>query len=1092
MKKSISKILAVFILMIFGCEKTDHATKKKKFTKLDPTYSGIKFVNKLTESDTFNYFTYPYIYMGGGVAIIDINNDDLLDLYFTGNMVADQLYLNKGSMQFEDITSAARLLEDNRWHTGVTVVDINEDGYQDLYISVSGPQENRKNLLYVNNGDLTFTEQAEQYGIADNGNSIQSTFFDYDNDGDLDLYIANYPITSFKTPNFKYRYLMNTVTEEKSDRLYKNDGGVFTDVTRESNILSFGLSISATVADFNQDGWQDVYVSNDFSTPDYFFINNQDGTFTEQLKSITKQTSFYSMGADAADINNDGLIDFFQVDMSAEDNRRSKANMASMDVSLFWSTVQNGFHHQYMYNTLQLNRGLANNLPVMSNIAAFSNVTSTDWSWAPLFADFDNDGWQDLFITNGTRREINNKDYFNKLEKQLGTLSPTEKLEASLNIPSEPVSNYLYLNDQNLGFDKANESWNIGHKGFSNGSVYGDLDNDGDLDLVINNIDSVSWIYENNLENTNYLRVKLQGDGSNNRGIGSEIQIHHDGHMQMRTVMLSRGFQSAVEPFAHFGLGEYTIVDSVIVRWPDGLISKEYDVNVNQVTIISKNTDLKSKRSRQSKPSFFSGAQPDLLSYKHEENNFNDYAFQVLMPHKMSNLGPALATGDINGDGLDDIFIGGAFNQASLIYFQTPEGVFTEGQTLKSEISYEAIDAIFFDVDNDQDLDLYIVNGGNEFDSLSVQYQDKLYLNQDGQLMESNALPKFRSSGGCVRPFDFDQDGDLDLFVGGRLSPRHYPFPGTSHILVNRLEKGSLLFEDQTSRVAPSMSKVGMVTDALWIDVNEDKKVDLVTVGEWMDIVWFENSGSDFEGPKVLVENKKGWWFSIEQGDIDNDGDQDLIAGNLGRNYKYKASTEEPFDVFVKDFDQNGKDDIILSYYNFGSQFPVRGRQCSSEQIPALKTAYKDYNTFATATVQEIFGTDALNSSLHYSVTSFSSAYLENKGGGQFEFHELPELAQLAPVNDIQIMDVNGDQNLDIILVGNLYASEVETPRADAGIGLLLMGNGDHSFNPVSMNESGLIINQDAKHIALMQLGSKPTITVANNNGPVQFFQLEN
>ena len=1091
MIRHFQSVLIILFVSISGCKK-QQSVDMKGFLKLDPDYSGVSFVNKLTESDTFNYFTYPYIYMGGGVALADLNNDGLLDIYFTGNMVSDRVYLNKGQMQFQDISEVSGISRDDKWHTGVTVADVNEDGYQDIYVSVSGVREDRKNLLYINDGNLKFTEQAEKYGTADNGNSIQSTFFDYDNDGDLDLYVANYPITSFRTPNFRYRYLMNTVTEEKSDRLYKNEGGVFKDVTREAGLLSFGLSISATIADFNNDGWQDIYVSNDFSTPDYFFINNQDGTFTEELKEITKQTSFYSMGADAADINNDGLVDFFQVDMSAEDNRRSKANMASMDIALFRSTVQNGFHHQYMYNTLQLNRGIKDKLPVMSNIAAFANVTSTDWSWAPLFADFDNDGWKDLFITNGTRREINNKDYFSELEKKLSKLSSSEKLEASLNIPSEPVSNYLYLNNGNLGFEKAAEDWNMDHAGFSNGSAYGDLDNDGDLDLVVNNIDSVSWIYRNKLQGTgaNFLRVKLEGEPGNSLGIGSRVSIYYNGSSQVNEVMLSRGFQSSVEPVVHFGLGKISKVDSIVVRWSDGLLSKNYDVDVNRTSIVSKESAVPAENIAENEASYFSSVDKALDSlYGHKENPFNDYAFQVLMPHKMSNLGPALATGDVNGDGLDDIYTGGALNQPDKIFYQTKEGSF-DMHSLPNSLDYESIDAIFFDADNDRDLDLYVVNGGNEFDSLSTQYQDKLYINEEGNLVESGVLPAFSSSGGCVRPFDFDQDGDLDLFVGGRLSPRHYPFPGTSHILTNKLETGELIYEDQSSTLAPEISSIGMVTDAVWMDVNEDEQIDLIVVGEWMDILWFENNGTTFEEPKTLIENKKGWWFSIEKEDFDNDGDEDLIVGNLGRNYKYKASEDAPFDVFVKDFDSNGKDDIILSYYNFGSQFPVRGRQCSSQQIPALRTAFKDYNTFATATIQDIFGTDALNSSLHYSITDFSSGYLENKGGGNFRFYTLPEMAQLAPINDIQIMDVNNDGNPDIVLVGNLYSSEVETPRADAGIGLLLIGNGDGSFEVISMAESGLIVNHDSRRSALLNINNQQTIAISNNNGPIRFFQL--
>lgn len=1039
--------------------------------------------------------------MGGGVAIADFNNDGLNDLYFTGNMVADQIYVNKGSMKFENVTHSSGILPDAKWHTGVSVVDINQDGLLDIYISVSGLQADKRNLLYVNQGNMMFREQAEAYGLHDAGNTIQSTFFDFDNDGDLDLYVANYPVTSFKTPNFRYKYLMNTVTEQNSDRLYQNEGnGSFKDVTRSSGLLAFGLTISATVADFNQDGWQDIYVSNDFSCPDYFFINNGDGTFTDQLKEITKQTSFYSMGADAADINNDGLIDFFQVDMSAEDNRRAKANMASMDVSLFWSTVNNGFHYQYMYNTLQLNRGLKDGLPLMSNVAAFANVTSTDWSWAPLFADFNNDGWNDLFITNGTRREINNKDYFNALKKDLKDLTDRELFQASKDIPAEPIANYFFVNNKELGFDDKTQDWGLNQKGFSNGCAYGDLDNDGDLDLIVNNIDSSAWVYQNQINsaevlNANYLKVKLQGMRGNKDGIGAKVVLYlTDDIVQTKQQMLSRGFQSSIDPIIHFGLGAFDKVDSIKVKWPSGLVSKMDQVKGNQMVIISEehaSTEADAVRST-AKPYF--SLSDSLLDepFRHKENRFNDYAFQVLLPHKLSTFGPALATGDVNGDGLDDFYVGGAANQTSALYLQKHDGYFHLSQFFEKSKKHEDIDALFFDADNDNDLDLYVVRGGNEFDGPSENYQDQLYLNKgDGSFEPSKVLPKNTASGSCVKACDFDQDGDIDLFVGGRLSPRNYPYPGESMLLVNRLETGQLLYDNATPDIATDLREVGMVTDAIWLDVNSDKHMDLVVVGEWMDILWMENDGSSFMPPKQLLDDSKGWWFSIEKGDFDSDGDEDLIVGNLGLNYKYKASKEEPFDVFVKDFDNNGKDDIVLSYYNFGSQFPVRGRQCSSQQIPALKSVYKDYNSFSTATVQEIFGTDALSSSLHYSISSFAHIYLENMGNEKFRRTNLPTETQLSPINDILVLDVNDDDHLDVISFGNLYASEVETPRADAGNGVLMLGDGKGSFQIMTMTESGLAINNDAKKGDVLNHAGRRVIVIANNDGPLQFFSDE-
>lgn len=1102
MMRSLLFFLTLLVFFFFfGCSSNSHTSAdhsgQQGFEKLSPSHTGIEFVNQLTETDTFNYFKFPYIYMGGGVSIADFNNDGLQDLFFTGNMVPDKIYRNKGAMKFEDVTRGSGLSHDGRWHTGTTVIDINGDDYPDIYVSVSGPAGDLSNLLYINQGDMTFKQEAQRYGIDDPGNSIQSTFFDFDNDGDLDLYVANYPITSFKTPNYGYRFLMKTITEEKSDRLYRNNGdGKFEDVTRVSGLLTFGLTVSATVADFNGDNWQDIYVSNDFSTPDYLFINNQDGTFTEHLKAITKQTSFYSMGADAADVNNDGLTDFFQVDMSAEDNRRSKANMASMDVALFWSTVNSGFHYQYMYNSFQLNRGISDGLPFMSNIAAFAGVSSTDWSWSALLADFDNDGWKDLFVTNGTRREINNKDYFNRIGDSLSVFTDAQLLEASLAIPSEPISNYLYINDRNMGFKNQTKEMGMSEKGFSNGCAYGDLDNDGDLDLVVNNIDSEAWVYQNKTEgqNLNFIRVALKGSKANKWGIGSKLVAHTNEQTQTYHVMLSRGFQSSVEPVTHFGLGASEQVDSLIVTWPDGSITKRYNLAAGQTYQVSQEKSLRVEEAAIPKrPVLFQSKEVIDAVYTHKENRFDDYSYQVLLPHKLSNFGPALAVGDLNKDGLEDFFVGGAMNQAGAFYVQTKEGRFTLHQTLKRDAFCEDMDAVFLDIDQDADLDLYVVSGGNEYDSTSGFYHDRLYLNDEGTFTKSEALPPIKSSGSCVRPYDFDQDGDLDLFVGGRLSPRHYPFPGKSLLLENRKEEGGFELVDHTEKIAPALNRIGMVTDALWIDVNEDNLVDLVLVGEWMDILWMENTGEQLLDPQPLLEGDYvGWWFSIEKGDFDGDGDEDLVVGNLGTNYKYQASEEETFDVFVKDFDGNGKDDIILSYYNFDKQFPVRGRQCSSEQIPAIKSAFKDYNSFATATVQDIFGTRALASSLHYSVNTFSSIYMENKGKGKFIASGLPALAQIAPINDMQVLDVNDDQNLDLVIAGNLYASEVETPRADAGNGLVLIGDGSGVFEPVPMNESGIHVDRDTKHMVQIQKAGIPSILFANNNGPLQLYELVN
>ncbi|UXX81282.1 FG-GAP-like repeat-containing protein [Reichenbachiella carrageenanivorans] len=1091
------KFLLVVCLIGACTPKEDHIPPQ--FELLKPELTGLSFTNTIVESDSLNYFTYPYLYMGGGVAIADFDNDGLQDLFFTGNMVENKLYQNQGDLKFKDISKSSGtsgLL--TKWYTGVSVADINADGYLDIYLSVSGQGMPRSNELYINNGDLTFTESAEAYGLADAGNSVQSSFFDYDHDGDLDLFVANYPITSFTTSNIDYRHYMNHVSSEKSDHLYRNDGsGNFSDVTEESGLLAFGLSLSAAVVDFNQDGWEDIYVSNDFSTPDYFYINNGDGTFSDRLKDITRQTCFYGMGTDAADYNNDGLIDLFQVDMSAADNRRIKANMASMNPALFWSTVNNGFHYQYMYNSLQANRGIVDDLPIMSNVAWMSGVSSTDWSWAPLFADFDNDGWKDLFVANGTRKEINNRDYFKKIDKRLKKANNAELLKLSDSIPSEPIDNFIFKNIKGQGFEKQNESWGMKYLGFSTGAAYGDLDNDGDLDLVISNIDSESVIFKNNasaLGKSNYLRVALQSAFGNTRSIGAEVHIYTNGEHQVSQLQPTRGFQSSTEPILHFGLGSSMSVDSLLVIRADQIINKMYRIEANQsLEIDVSNQGAVTYRATQ-KSNTLLVDRSDLIkdSARHEENHFNDFDHQVLLPHKMSNFGPALAVGDINGDGLDDFYAGAASGTNGRFYLQQLGGGF-ESLDFQSEADqiYEDLDAMLFDVDNDQDLDLYIVSGGNEFEKGSASYQDRLFINDQGSFRKANkALPTIEASGSCVRPFDYDQDGDLDLFVGGRLDPRNYPYAGETYLLENKSELGELKFENATSQVAPELSTIGMVTDGLWTDFNKDGLIDLLVVGEWMPITVFINSEGQFSNQttEYFDQNMLGWWFSVEQGDLDQDGDMDYIFGNLGTNYKYQAKPDETFDLYVSDFDGNQKHDIVLSYHNFGEQYPVRGRQCSSDQIPAIKVAYKDYNSFSTASMDDIFGSENLSNSLHFQVEAFSSIKLINLGEGRYDAQALPFEAQMSPINDWVIQDLNGDGREDVLAVGNLYASEVETPRNDSGLGLVLESTDRGDLRAVSVGRSGLVIPHDSKKVVPIRLKNKQGIIVANNKGPFMIF----
>lgn len=1091
-----------YFLILAGLFTSCTTTQNEKpvsqiFEAVSAKTSGLNFENRLTENDSVNYFTYPYIYMGGGVSIGDINNDGLADIYLTGNMVENKLYLNKGDLQFEDITQKAGVAGDQRWVTGCTMADVNGDGLLDIYVSVSGKSAPRENLLYINNGDLTFSEKAQKYGLADAGNTTQATFFDYDKDGDLDVYVANYPITPFKTPVEQYRYLMDNVTWEKSDHLYRNDGNeTFTDVTEEAGVLQFGLSLSATASDVNQDGWPDIYVSNDFSSPDYFFLNNGDGTFSERLQQSTKQVSMFGMGADIGDFNNDGLLDIVQMDMNPEDNRRNKANMASMNPGLFWGAVSSGLHYQYMQNSLQLNMGVQQGVPVFSNIARFAGVSSTDWSWAPLFVDLDNDGWKDIFISNGTRRDINNKDYFIKLEKKKDIKK--NGLKYALEIPSEKVDNYAFRNNADFSFDNVIQDWGLSFEGFSNGAAYGDLDNDGDMDLVVSNIDSLVSLFENHsadIQKQHYLQFRPQGPKNNVQGLGTKIQIEYGDKMQFQELSTTRGFQSSVQALIHFGLGKETsTVDKVIITWPDG--KQEIMQNVKADQILKPNyTNAKVPKilsAQAAKPLFEEITEQLGIDYRHQENFYNDFAYEPLLPHRTSQFGPGLAVGDVNGDKLEDFFVGGAADSYGLLHIQQPDGTFelADSQVWTLDSLQEDMGAAFLDVEGDGDLDLLVVSGGNEFDPRSPRYLSRLYLNDGkGSFSKSeDALPKVMTSGSCVRPADYDKDGDLDIFIGGRLNPQRYPEPGRSYILRNDSKDGKAKFSDVTEEVAPGLSEAGLVTDATWIDYDKDDQLDLVIVGEWMPISFFRNEGGTFanQTKDLGLEKTSGWWFSLLAEDFDKDGDQDFIVGNLGLNYKYQASEEESFDVYSGDFDKNGELDIVLGYYSEGIQYPVRGRQCSSEQIPAIKYKFKSYDEFAIASLEDVYTADDLDASLHYQAWTFASSYLENKGDGSFEIRPLVQEAQFSSVHGIIAKDVDVDGHLDLVLAGNLFVSEVETPRNDGSMGLFLRGNGKGDFSPVSLNESGFYAPWDVREMASIQTEQGEVILVANNNSQLQ------
>jgi hypothetical protein len=950
-------------------------------------------------------------------------------------------------------------------------------------------------------GIPVFKEEAGEYGIADPGLSTQSVFFDYDNDGDLDLYVANYPITQFKAPPFFYRQMMRNVSWIDSDHLYRNNGdGSFTDVTREAGLLSFGLSLSATISDLNLDGYKDIYISNDFISPDFFFINNGDGTFTDRTAEVTGQTSFYGMGADIADYNNDGFPDIMQIDMAPENHQRNQENMTRMRVSDFEEMLQEGLHYQYRYSTLYLNRGvLKNGLPFFSNAAWIAGVTSTDWSWAALFVDFNLDGWKDLYITNGSRRDINNIDYFNNMQKteyfDTG-LDETEYLEQVRNMPSLALPNYMFRNNGDLTFTRMDHLWGMPETSFSNGATYADLDNDGDLELIVNNIDQPALLYRNyacEQGSGNFLKIECKGPASNRMGIGSVVHIWNKGGMQTAELTLTRGYESSVEPVLYFGLGHHSRIDSLKVIWANGKEQTLRDIAANQRLILHHEEAGIVRSSRGAGHPIFTEitgqAGPDFV---HIENSHDDLRNQVLLPHMLSRLGPGIATGDVDGDGLTDCFIGNAAGSRGTLFIQEADRSFSvlEGPWAE-DAAHEDMGSIFFDADNDGDLDLYVVSGGNEFPEGAEYYRDRLYINKGNRSFskDSMALQDIRISGSVVEILDFDRDGDPDLFVGGRQVPARYPYPASGLLLENRSSNGVVRFVDVTSDKAPFLLEWGLVTAAFSEDLNNDGWTDLVVGGEWMPLYFLKNKEGVFE--QTTLEGTSGWWLGLSGADFDQDGDVDLVAGNLGLNARYPAQSENTVELFADDFDKNGSYDIVFSYFQNGNQYPLRGRDCFVAQNPAIALKFPSYASFAAATVEDIYTKKAIRNALHVQAKNFASCYLQNLGNGRFEIYNLPNESQLSPLHDILIQDFDGDGNLDILAAGNMYNVEVVTPRFDGGVGILLTGDGKGSFEALPARESGFFAPGDVKSLGMLTQCSneEKLILVGNNNGALQVFK---
>jgi len=1079
-------IVVSIFLFYFSCS-------EESFHKVSSAKSGIDFTNTLLENDTLNYTIFPYMYMGGGVSVGDINNDGLDDIFFTGNLVKNKLYLNKGEMQFDDISQQAGIEGNNQWFTGSTMVDINNDGWLDIYVCVSAKYQPKGNLLFINNKNNTFTESAAKYGIDDQSSSVQATFFDYNNDGLLDLYVANYPIVLVSMGADFYRKKMDENNPEESGHLYRNNGNeTFTNVTKEAGLQNFGMSIGVVAIDFNNDGWKDLYISNDFNPPDYFYLNNGDGTFREIVKEATFQTSIFGMGFDVADINNDGLLDMYQIDMTPEDHYRALINVIPMRRETFSKSLKFGFHYQYMHSSLQINNGIFDGVPVYSNISLFTGTAHTDWSWGGVFFDMDNDGNKDLFVTNGVLKDINHQDILGGSNEYF---SERKEYRPEL-FPSTPVKNYAFRNNGDLTFTNNTDKWGFEDPSLSNGMAFGDLDNDGDLDIVINNVNDLAFLYENKSvsKEFHYLKIKLNGPETNRFGLGSIVTVRTGEIQQMQELTLTRGYQSSMSPVIHFGLEEKNIINELTITWPDGKKQTLKNVKADQTLELDYMDADSYKVNKTVAQSVFTDITAKSgITFKHNEDVFDDFKFEFLLPHKNSQMGPGLAVGDVNGDGLEDFFVGNATNSAGALYLQNNESKFKEmpGPWISDSI-YEDSGALLFDADNDGKPDLYIVSGGND-NSKKVLCKDRLYLNtKNGFIKSENSLPEeINWSGKCVKTADYDKDGDLDLFIGGRIVPGKYPTPANSYILRNNGKKGKeLKFEDVTAQSNPLLRNLGLVTDALWTDFDGDKDIDLIIVGEWMKINFFENTLKGFINvtEKLGFNETVGWWNSINKEDIDNDGDDDYVVGNLGLNYKYKTSKSEPFSIYSSDYDVDGKPDIVLSYVQNGKKLPVRGLDASASQIPFLRQRYKTHEQFASATLEEIYGEQMLEASLHYTANTFASYWIENKGKGKFEMHQLPNWAQLSSINDMaEIKYKNNDHAF--IVAGNLYGSEVETPRNDASIGLVMTySNGEIKAVPPS--ESNFMIKGEVKVIEKIKLASgKVAYLFAINNDALKLIE---
>jgi len=1099
-----STLLLIILFLIFSC-KSREKEKNELFSLVSPAITNVDFVNQLTENEQFNIIQYLYFNNGAGVAAGDINNDGLADLYFTSNQNPNKLYLNKGNLKFEDITDAAGVAGSGDWKTGVTMADVNGDGFLDIYVCLVGNYKvvHGKNQLFINKGDLTFKDEASEYGLDFQGFSTQAAFFDYDMDGDLDMYLLNHSVhTSRSYGAVSLRFDHDSLA---GDRLYRNDEvdgrRFFHDVTTQAGIYNsqIGYGLGVNISDINNDGYPDIYIDNDFHENDYLYINNGNGTFSERLTEFIQHTSRSSMGNDIGDINNDGLLDIMVLDMLPEEEKIRKQSGGEDDYELYRLKLEYGYGYQFVRNTLQLNLGGG----MFSEIGRLAGVYATDWSWSPLFCDVDNDGWKDLFITNGIYRRANDLDYVKFLTKNsFFTLEENKNAPDKVlydKMPLYPYFNYIYKNNGNLTFTNMAKEWGFNTRSYSNGSAYADLDNDGDLDLIVNNINEPAYIYRNNASSqydNHFLSVVLKGEGLNTRGIGTRATVYCVGQKQVAEQFPARGFMSSVSDVLHFGMGSAEVVDSILVRWPDLSEQMIKDVPVDKViTLEMKNAgkpvigNVKDNENMK----LFSQTRLPGLEYRHQEDPYNDFKRERLIPHSLLAEGPALTVGDLNGDGMEDLFVGGANGQPSGIFIQQNDGTFKPliVPVFIKDLYSEDVDAAAFDADGDGDLDLYIVRGGNSVTVGNPLLEDMLLINNgNGEFneCEKGSLPFTANNGSCVRPCDFDSDGDLDLFVGSRSIPGIYGLSPNQLLLEN---DGHGHFKDVTDKRMKRQKKIGMVTDACWVDFDQDGDKDLILVGEWMKVCILMNNKGFFTDVtrKSGMAETSGWWNCIRAADVDGDGDLDLIGGNLGLNSILKASVKEPVKMYLNDFDDNGSLDHVICTYQDGISYPVASLDEMISQMPFLGKKFTSYSDFGGKTAKDIFGKKTLNHSILKSAVLFESCLFLNNGDGTFEINKLPMMAQFSPVRDILVRDLDMDGKMDLVLAGNDYTVRPSMGRYDASYGWCLLGDTNNRYNALMPTMSGLKITGDARKILPIKVSGKQYLIAAVNDGDLQIFE---